>query len=55
MDGLATGVASMRTGEKARIEIPAKLAWGAKGASGVIKPGETLSFEVEVRTAKTAA
>jgi len=38
----------MRTGEKARIICPAQIAYGDQGAPPLIKPGATLSFEVEL-------
>jgi len=39
---------SMRKGEKAIIVIDSSLGYGARGAGGVIGPGATLLFEVEL-------
>ena len=38
----------MKTGEKSRITCPAEIAYGDQGAPPLIKPGATLSFEVEL-------
>lgn len=38
----------MKVGGRARIVCPAKLAYGDRGAGGVIKPGATLDFEVHL-------
>ncbi|MCC7462475.1 MAG: FKBP-type peptidyl-prolyl cis-trans isomerase [Gammaproteobacteria bacterium] len=42
------GVQRMKVGEKARLVCPAAIAYGERGAGGVIPPGATLSFEVEL-------
>ena len=42
------GVQRMRVGEKARLVCPAGLAYGDRGAGGVIPPGSPLAFEVEL-------
>lgn len=42
------GVQRMRVGEKARLICPAALAYGDRGAGGVIPPGSPLAFEVEL-------
>lgn len=42
------GVQRMKVGGKARLTCPAALAYGDKGAGGVIPPGATLYFEVEL-------
>jgi len=42
------GVQRMRVGEKARLVCPAALAYGDRGAGGVIPPGSPLAFEVEL-------
>ena len=46
--GWDQGVAGMRVGGRRQLTIPARLAYGGRGAGGVIKPGETLVFVVDL-------
>ena len=42
------GVQKMKVGGKAKLTCPPSIAYGARGAAGVISPNATLNFEVEL-------
>ena len=44
IQGWDTGVQGMKVGGRRRLVIPPHLAYGDRGAGGVIQPGETLIF-----------
>jgi len=46
--GWDTGVRGMRVGGRRRLTIPSAMAYGARGAGGVIKPHEPLVFVVDL-------
>lgn len=46
--GWDQGVAGMKVGGRRRLVIPAHLGYGERGAGGVIAPGETLIFVVDL-------
>ena len=48
IQGWDAGVAGMRVGGRRRLTIPSALAYGARGAGGVIKPHEPLVFVVDL-------
>ncbi len=48
ISGWDTGVQGMRVGGRRKLVIPPHLAYGDRGAGGVIQPGETLIFVVDL-------
>ena len=50
--GWDQGIQGMRVGGRRRITIPPHLAYGDRGAGGVIRPGETLIFVVDLVDAR---
>jgi FKBP-type peptidyl-prolyl cis-trans isomerase len=50
--GWDEGILLLNKGDKARFVIPSQLAYGEAGAGGVIPPGATLIFDVELMDIK---
>jgi FKBP-type peptidyl-prolyl cis-trans isomerase len=50
--GWDEGVQLLQVGDKARFVIPSDLAYGSRGAGGVIPPNATLIFDVELMNVK---
>ncbi len=52
ISGWDEGITLLNVGDKARFVIPSELAYGERGAGGVIPPGATLIFDVELMAVK---
>ncbi|HUX04912.1 MAG TPA: FKBP-type peptidyl-prolyl cis-trans isomerase [Acidimicrobiales bacterium] len=52
IQGWDRGVLGMKVGGRRRLVIPAHLGYGDRGAGGVIAPGETLIFVVDLLEAR---
>ncbi len=52
ISGWDEGIALLQVGDKARFVIPSHLAYGSRGAGGVIPPDATLIFDVELMGVK---
>ena len=50
--GWDEGIQLLKIGDKARFVIPSDLAYGSRGAGGVIPPNATLIFDVELMNVK---
>ncbi|KAG2497261.1 hypothetical protein HYH03_004845 [Edaphochlamys debaryana] len=50
--GWDVGVAKMSVGQRAKLTIPSDMAYGDRGAGGVIPPKATLIFDVELLSIK---
>lgn len=48
IDGFQEGIQLMNVGSQIRLVIPADLAYGDRGVDGLIEPGATLIFEIEL-------
>jgi len=48
ISGWDQGVTGMKVGGRRRLVVPPHLGYGDRGAGGVIKPGETLIFVVDL-------
>jgi peptidylprolyl isomerase len=52
ISGWDQGITGMKVGGRRRLTVPPQLAYGDQGAGGVIAPGETLIFVVDLVDAR---
>ncbi len=52
IQGWDKGIEGMKVGGRRKLTIPARLAYGDRGAGGAIAPGETLIFVVDLVDAR---
>ena len=52
IEGWDKGILLLKEGDKARFVIPSELAYGSRGAGGVIPPNAPLIFDVELVSAE---
>lgn len=48
IEGWDTGLVGVRTGMRRQLDIPASMAYGEQGAGDVVRPGDAISFVIDV-------